>query len=174
MEMHVLLYTLYMVEMMEVLSEAWVLETEAPDPAVRLNTLDPAAVQSSNPCSTPRVCVGVCVCVFGGWVLRIEGTLLCSLLQTPMGENPDMYLNRFLLWITRTHASDIYSHCGPISHTIRTPLAEDTHTRTPACGVIKHNKVRVRCYTNVNAANLVRSLSSSIRSFWEGLVHNRR
>lgn len=37
---------------------------EASDPASQrqgLNTLDPAAVQSSNPCSTPGVCVSVCV-----------------------------------------------------------------------------------------------------------------
>lgn len=90
----------------------------------------------------------------------------------PVGGNLAVYLDRFIPRLTRTFTPAAYPHRNLISHTTRMPLSRDTHTHTHhmrahthACGVIKHNKVGVRCYTHINAANLVRSLSSSIPGF---------
>lgn len=69
---------------------------------------------------------------------------------------------------------DIHSGC------ISTPQSYQSHNRDAlgrghictVCGVIKHNKVRVKCYTHINAANLVRSLSPSIRFLESGHSFN--
>lgn len=96
-----------------------------------LNTFDPAAVQSSNPCSAPGVCASVSL-GDGRWENREHLDqeycyVLCR--KSPMGKNPAMYLNRFLPWITRTYSVVACAHHTPISHVIKMPLAEDKHTR---------------------------------------------
>lgn len=80
-----------------------------------------------------RVCVYVCV--WGMGVKKRENIwnksiALCSPVQSPMGGNPAVYLDRFLPWITRTFTPAAYPHHNLISHTIGMPLAEDTHTHT--------------------------------------------
>ncbi len=81
------------------------------------------------------VCVCVCVCVWGMGVMKREHSeqeycVMFSGPNGPMGGNPAVYLDRFLPWITRTFTSAAYPHHNLISHTIRTPLAEDTHAHT--------------------------------------------
>lgn len=96
-----------------------------------LSTLDPAAAQSSNASPAPLACVWVRV--FGGWVLREhldKSLVLCFLVQMAPWEETPACTCRFSLWIIRIFTSAAYTHSSHISHTSRTPLAEDTHTET--------------------------------------------
>lgn len=106
-----------------------------------------------------RVCV--CVCVWGMGVKRTFGTrVLCRVFWSrwPHGRKRQ-HVPADSNSLIRIFTSAAYTHSSPISHTNRTPLAEDTHTHRGSLSAV----VGVRCYTHIKSANLMRSLSSNIR-----------
>lgn len=130
-----------------------------------LSTLDPAAAQSSN--ASPEPLASMCVCVFGGWVLREHSEQdFCAVFSGPEApwEEAPACTCRFQLCLIRIFTSAAHTRTSHISHTSRTPLAEDTHTHAHACTAGSLSAVvGVRCYTHIKSANLMRSLSSNIR-----------